>query len=159
MRIKTLIITGMAVALGCFTGLPEAVAGFELGWSTIDGGGGVSASADGRFSLHGTAGQPDAGLAQDSRFALESGYWNSIRCAYGLTIARFHDPGAAPGVDSILVSWPVSDQCECVLEATTELHSDPRLNVWTPMAHGRAGGVNVYSVLATDPARFFRLRQ
>ena len=130
-----------------------------MNWSTLDGGGGFSASTDGRFSLNGTSGQPDAGTARGGRFALEGGYWNSVRCAFGLTITQFIEEGLGRRPVFVVVSWPASDLGDCVLETTTELHGDPRLIVWTPLAFRRIGELNVYSTEALGPARFFRLRQ
>ncbi|MGE4070304.1 MAG: hypothetical protein AB7E72_03950 [Lysobacterales bacterium] len=52
--------------------LAEA-APFRLISGTLDGGGSHSQGA--RFSAEGTVGQPDAGLAQGSRFRVESGFW------------------------------------------------------------------------------------
>jgi hypothetical protein len=134
-------------------------ADFSLQWSTVDGGGGLSTSADGRWLLAATAGAPDAGKSDGGNFALESGFWNSVLCAYGLTITRFVDDSLPTRTTFITVSWPASELGECVLEATTELHSDPRSIVWMPVAFRRAGELNFYSTEATGRARFFRLRQ
>ncbi|MCA9957711.1 MAG: hypothetical protein KC413_19955 [Anaerolineales bacterium] len=47
---------------------------FTVAWWTVDGGGGTS--GDGRFSLHATTGQPDAGGAMgNGRFTLAGGFW------------------------------------------------------------------------------------
>jgi len=144
-------------AFALFTTL--AIAGdFTLPWSTVDRGGGLSASTDGRFSLNGTAGQPDAGLASGGRFTLEGGYWNSVQCASRLTITRHVEDLLAERPTIITVSWPATDLGDCVLETTTELRSDPRAIVWTPLAFRRAGNFNFYSTANTDTARFFRLR-
>ena len=66
--------------------------------STVDGGGGSSLSEDGRFSVTGTIGQPDAGVLSDSTGAIEltGGFWGgraitvpalSLLAAVALTIA------------------------------------------------------------------------
>src|SRR5687767_8324485 len=51
--------------------------GFNLSWSTVDGGGATPVSG-GVFSLNGTAGQPDAGAANGGTFALASGFWHAV---------------------------------------------------------------------------------
>lgn len=133
---------------------------------TIDGGGGRSTSADGRFALHGTIGQPDAGTLvsfsaglPDGRFALEGGFWNSVVCNFGLRISHFRDDLTPERVVYVVITWPIADNEGCVLEATTQLHSDPSLNVWTLVPFTRAGeGFYGYSAPAGGPVRFFRLR-
>ena len=47
--------------------------GFDLSWSTIDGGGG--ASSGGVFALSGTIGQLDAGSLSGGPFTLGGGFW------------------------------------------------------------------------------------
>jgi hypothetical protein len=47
--------------------------GFDLTWSTVDGGGGTSTG--GNFVLRGTAGQPDAGAMSGGNFTLQGGFW------------------------------------------------------------------------------------
>ena len=54
-------------------------ADFSLSSSTVDGGGSMSTSADGRWLLAGTAGQPDAGTSTGGNFTLEGGFWNGVR--------------------------------------------------------------------------------
>ena len=47
--------------------------GYELTWSTIDGGGGISMGGD--YSLTGTIGQPDAGVMAGDIYTLNGGFW------------------------------------------------------------------------------------
>ena len=131
---------------------------FTLEWSTVDGGGGLATSADGRWLLAGTAGQPDGGASEGGNFNLEGGFWNGVRCAYGLRITRFHDDSTPLGAEYVIVTWPADDQGDCVLESTTELNTDPTLNVWAPTPFFRSGPFNAYSYVAFGPAKFFRLR-
>ena len=50
--------------------------GYDLSWWTVDGGGGVL--NQGGYSLHATAGQPDAGSALESGgYTLLGGFWPS----------------------------------------------------------------------------------
>jgi len=51
--------------------------GFELSWSTIDGGG-ATFSNGGGYSLGGTIGQSDAGTAVGGTYLLEGGFWHSL---------------------------------------------------------------------------------
>ena len=55
-------------------GYQVARSGYDLTWSTVDGGGGTF-STGGGFSLGGTAGQPDAGLVEGGTYALAGGFW------------------------------------------------------------------------------------
>ncbi len=52
---------------------PAASAGFEMTRHTMDGGGGMSSGA--ALALHGTIGQPDAGLCQGASLTLRGGFW------------------------------------------------------------------------------------
>jgi len=49
--------------------------GYDLTWSTIDGGGGAS-TGDG-YSLTGAVGQPDAGVMIGGSYTLTGGFWSS----------------------------------------------------------------------------------
>ncbi|MBI1784878.1 hypothetical protein HYR69_07020 [Candidatus Sumerlaeota bacterium] len=46
--------------------------GFDLGWFSVDGGGGESSG--GVYSLFGTIGQPDAGTLQGDGYTLQGGF-------------------------------------------------------------------------------------
>ncbi len=48
--------------------------GYELTWSTLDGGGAMSNSG-GSYSLDGTIGQPEAGVLSRGTFTLNGGFW------------------------------------------------------------------------------------
>ena len=54
--------------------LAQSGGGYDLTWSTVDGGGGTF-STGGDYSLGGTAGQPDAGLLLGGDFSLAGGFW------------------------------------------------------------------------------------
>jgi len=57
--------------------ITSKAAPFDLQWFTVDGGGGTSASNDGRFSVSGTVGQPDAGSpAYGGNYSLIGGFWS-----------------------------------------------------------------------------------
>ena len=60
--------------------------GFDLPWSTIDGGGGMN-STGGLFSLSGTIGQPDAQIPpvmSGGTFELTGGFWPVANVCYCL---------------------------------------------------------------------------
>ena len=65
------------ISLQDLSGLSHAHAqmggGYDLTWSTIDGGGGLSSG--GGYDLQGTVGQPDAGLLEGGGYALLGGFW------------------------------------------------------------------------------------
>lgn len=54
--------------------LAQSGAGYDLTWSTVDGGGGTF-SFGGAYALGGTAGQPDAGLMTGGTYTLAGGFW------------------------------------------------------------------------------------
>jgi len=64
-----LVFTGVALA--------QSGNGFDLTWSTVDGGGGTSTG--GVFSLQGTIGQPDAGTLVGGSYTLQGGFWSDIQ--------------------------------------------------------------------------------
>jgi hypothetical protein len=48
--------------------------GYDLSWSTVDGGG-ATWSEGGGYSLGGTVGQPDAGVLSGGGYTLAGGFW------------------------------------------------------------------------------------
>ena len=58
-------------------------AGYDLTWSTIDGGG-YTWSEGGGYSLGGTVGQPDAGTLTGGGYTLLSGFWGGGAAQYGI---------------------------------------------------------------------------
>ncbi len=89
---RTLLIVVLVLALINLTGfqnlsgLPPVHAqtgeGYDLTWSTIDGGGAMNA-AGGAYTLGGTAGQPDAGAAMSGGgYTLVGGFWGGAASQY-----------------------------------------------------------------------------
>jgi hypothetical protein len=74
---KTIIAKHYLLILATSLIAPAAFAqsggGFDLSWSTIDGGGG--SSSGGNFILNSTIGQPDAGALSGGLFTLAGGFW------------------------------------------------------------------------------------
>jgi hypothetical protein len=58
---------------------PVARAGYEIASWTVDSGGGTSTGAV--YRLDGTAGQPDAGIAQRQPFGQAGGFWGRVTVA------------------------------------------------------------------------------
>jgi len=60
--------------LAASTVLAQSGGGYDLSWSTVDGGG-ETFSSGGVYTLGGTAGQPDAGLLTGGSYTLGGGFW------------------------------------------------------------------------------------
>ena len=61
----------------------QSGSGYELTWSSIDGGGYMrSASTGGGYSLGGTMGQPDAGTMSGGGYTLVGGFWGGATTQY-----------------------------------------------------------------------------
>jgi hypothetical protein len=72
--IKILILsTVMLLVLVAIPALAQTGGGFDLSWSSVDGGGG--ASAGGVYALSGTVGQSDAGVMSGGVYTLSGGFW------------------------------------------------------------------------------------
>jgi hypothetical protein len=54
-----------------------AGSGYDLGWWTVDGGGGVSDNGTG-YTLMGTIGQPDAAVWEGDVYTLGGGFWGGM---------------------------------------------------------------------------------
>ena len=70
-------ITSMLACLALLALVVPALAqsggGYDLTWSTIDGGGGASTGGD--YSLAGTVGQPEPGTLAGGPYNAEGGFW------------------------------------------------------------------------------------
>jgi hypothetical protein len=73
MRRLSFALAGILLALLLIGGvLAGRAAGFDLGWWTVDAGGGTSSG--GAFTLSGSAGQADAGTLDGGTFHLDGGF-------------------------------------------------------------------------------------
>jgi len=54
--------------------LAQSGGGYELYWSTVDGGGGTFSTGSG-YALGGTIGQPDSGVLAGGGYTLAGGFW------------------------------------------------------------------------------------
>jgi hypothetical protein len=67
----------MTTILGEGVVVAQTGGGYDLTWSTIDGGGG--SSAGGGYQLTGTLGQPDAGITlRGGGYSLSGGFWSGV---------------------------------------------------------------------------------
>jgi hypothetical protein len=76
MKRKLFLSLLLLVIVGALFGVvsASALAGYNLDWWTVDGGGAAS-STGGSYSLGGTIGQPDAGASSGGTYALTGGFW------------------------------------------------------------------------------------
>jgi hypothetical protein len=70
-----LLLSALTVAARAQSG-----GGYDLSWSTIDGGGG--SSSGGQYALTGTIGQADAGAASGGSYTLSGGFWGGAVPVY-----------------------------------------------------------------------------
>ena len=70
---RLIILAPIAAALLIVPIVAAQGGGFDLTWSSIDGGGGESTG--GGFSLRGTIGQADAGVLSGGGYTLSGGFW------------------------------------------------------------------------------------
>jgi hypothetical protein len=73
-RSISMVVAVLSVFITAAVAQLAAPAGFDISWSTVDGGGGVSVG--GTFALTGTIGQPDAGpILSGGGFSVAGGFW------------------------------------------------------------------------------------
>ena len=73
-RARVLLGAGALFVLIVLPVLAQVGGGFDLSWSTIDGGGGTT-STGGPYSMGGTIGQPDAGAMNGGVYSVSGGFW------------------------------------------------------------------------------------
>ncbi len=72
-----LLAVGVGVALllaVSAAALAQIGGGYDLTWSTVDGGG-MTFATGGGYALAGTAGQPDAGVLAGGNYTLGGAFW------------------------------------------------------------------------------------
>jgi hypothetical protein len=74
MRGVTILLVCGALVLLADSAVAQSGSGYDLFWSTVDGGG-ATFSSGGGYALSGTIGQPDAGLLTGGVYALGGGFW------------------------------------------------------------------------------------
>ena len=81
--IRRLLVLGLLIAALAWSNalmFAQTGGGYDLTWSTVDGGGGVSTG--GGYTLSGTAGQPDAGALGGGGYTLVGGFWGGVAASY-----------------------------------------------------------------------------
>jgi len=77
-----LLLLPLLLVLSGAVALAQVDGGYDLSWSTVDGGGGVSSG--GGYTLSGTIGQPDAGALAGGGYTLLGGFWGGAAVQYRL---------------------------------------------------------------------------
>jgi hypothetical protein len=72
--VAAILTVSLASVAGAQTG-----GGYDLTWSTVDGGGG--SSSGGAYTLDGTIGQADAGSSSGGGYSLAGGFWAGVAAA------------------------------------------------------------------------------
>lgn len=84
-RRPAILVILIVLALSSAVALAQTGGGYDLSWSTVDGGGGTSSG--GTFSLSGTVGQPDASTAMTGgTYTLRGGFWAGIAPEYNIDL-------------------------------------------------------------------------
>jgi len=134
----------------CFPALGQ----YSIDWFTIDGGGGGT-STGGVYSVSGTIGQPDAGLAMSGgNFSLTGGFWSLISVAQtpgapSLTIIR--------SGTSVIVSWP-SPSNGFVLQQNNNVNNAAGWSAFGGTINDN-GTIKSVSINPPTGSLYFRLKQ
>jgi len=119
---------------------------YSIDWYTIDGGGGTS--TNGQYSLSGTIGQPDAGLAMaGGNYSVNGGFW-----AFAAAIQTVGSPTLfiiPIGPGQAKISWS-PDPGGFALQETLSVAP-------TNWVNSASGSANPATVTATSPTKFYRL--
>jgi hypothetical protein len=84
-----LSLVAILLAVGIVWATPDSLA---VSWWTVDGGGTVPDVSGGSYTLHGTAGQADAGMGSNGRYALNGGFWNKTMTNYTVYLPTVINP-------------------------------------------------------------------
>lgn len=80
-RVLILFLLMALLLAGSGVVVAQSGGGYELTWSTIDGGGAMF-STGGTYSLGGTVGQHDAGTPSGGSYTLVGGFWGGAAARY-----------------------------------------------------------------------------
>ena len=94
-RAGSLLEVGFLFALFVLPVVAQVGGGFDLSWSTIDGGGSTF-STGASYSLGGTVGQPDAGASSGGTYQLTGGFWSASATISTPTPTPASTPGLTP---------------------------------------------------------------
>lgn len=135
--------------LASFFCLCGSAQSYSIGWYKIAGGGG--ASTNGPYSLTGTIGQTDAGVAMaGGNYSVTGGFWSLISAVQTPGAPLLHITRSCNGV---IVSW--TNTASCTLQQNNNLASGS----WTTCGYGVTTNNGTCSVNIGSPAGnlFFRL--
>jgi hypothetical protein len=143
--ILILLLTGAAAT--------TTFAQLSLDWWTVNGGGGASVSADGRFEVSGTAGQPDAGFIAGGTFYLQGGFWTSVLVPVPVLWIVLMPDG------DVEVSWPAWAGNYVLEHAPTVTSAPESWDDVSPATYQNDGSRFYITVPAPSDIQFYRLRQ
>ena len=125
---------------------------YDLSWSTVDGGGGMSAG--GQFSVSGTVGQPDAGALVGGQFKIAGGFWSGVSVLQmpGAPVLKIKQIAGGQAV----ISWPLS-VTGFTLEEAGALSGSPWSN--TPQSVVDTATEHTVTVPAIGVMKVFRLKK
>ena len=118
---------------------------FQIGWLTIDGGGG--SMSGGQYAVTGTIGQPDAGFMASGQFTVAGGFWSLPTAAEPLVAPTLAISFAAQ--NQITLSWTPTAP-GFVLQETTDL-------VPANWNNSLTGGATPVTVPAPATTKFYRV--
>ena len=152
MKIRSIFILVAILGSGlCLT--QRSTAALSLPWHTVDGGGGASISNDGRFSVSGTVGQPDAGVSASPQHSLYGGFWPLFAAqTEGNPSLRIFLANPSTAV----VAWPSPSTGWVLQQNTNSLSSLNWSNVSAAIQDD--GAEKSVSVPVSGDLKFFRLR-
>jgi hypothetical protein len=149
-------LAAVAVVLLSASHAPGQPVQFTIDWWSADAGGGTSTNADGRYTLSGTIGQPDASNPlSGGRYTLVPGFWSII--------AAVQTPGAPllsvvlTPTNSVVISWPAEFSTGWQLQENADLTTTN----WTNVAQPPQPVDSRLEVVVFPPTgnRFYRLKQ
>jgi len=125
---------------------------YSIDWYKIAGGGGTS--TNGQYSVSGTIGQPDAGMAMNGgNYSVTGGFWSLIS-----VVQTFGSPTliVTHSGNSVTISWPSSSS-----GFTLQQNSDLSTANWTTSGYTISDDGTNKSITVTSPTGnlFFRLKQ
>jgi len=82
-HVSRFLLLAALLSLLASVALAQMGGGYDLTWSTVDGGG-YTWSEGGGYSLGGTVGQPDAGVLSGGDYTLAGGFWGGAVAHYSI---------------------------------------------------------------------------
>jgi hypothetical protein len=139
----------LILCLGVMISAASFAQSYSIDWYKIAGGGG--ASGNGQYSLSGTVGQPEAGVAMSGgKYSLAGGFWSLISVVQTPGMPSLSISRAANGV---IVSWPAGNY---TLQQNGSL-SPSSAWITSGYAVSNASGTNSVTITPAAGNLFFRL--